>query len=65
MPFDAQGAVTSAYRAYLGLVLCLVYNCAAAFARLAANKVRYERLPPPSDVFGRPGEKKTEKNKKT
>jgi len=40
VPFDAQAAVTSAYRAYLGLVLCLVYNCAAAFARLAANKVR-------------------------
>ena len=39
IPADAQGAVTSAYRAYLGLVLCLVYNCAAAFARLAANKV--------------------------
>jgi len=40
VPADARGAVISAYRAYLGLVFCLIYNCAAAFARLAANKVK-------------------------
>ena len=62
IPADAQAAVTSAYRAYLGLVFCLVYNCAATFARLAANKASL--FPFFSFRARERGEKKNDERKK-